>query len=279
MQHFRVVERPWRIAGYSGAALAAMLGGLVVAGAVFEPATRDQVAARIAESLAGQVAIERTDLALVRGRFELSGLAVRRAGEPDGAARGGDDAAGTLAIDVAAVRCELAPLGLALVDRGCRTLALAGLHVTASSLAVFQLRRPRRPPLVVGRVVLDDAQLVVGQGAGEQALGRITIAHAEAGATTLRTPLSWLLALRELDAVIELPAGIAIAVSYRDGTLRAAGALLGAAAVAVPVALPVADPAEDPAAEVARLAAFGKEIALRLALRRTSDWLESTLAH
>jgi len=264
VRHWAVVSRPWRIAGYAGLGLALAVGTLVAAAAVFEPRTREQVASRIAESLAARAAIAQGDLALVRGRLDLRGLTARR-----------EDAAGTLAVDVAALRCELPPLGLALIDRDCRTLALSGTRVAVSSLAVFQIRTPRRSPLVAGRVVIEDAQLALAPSE----LGRIalTIAHAEAGATIFRTPLSWLFALRELEAAIELPPGITFAVSYRAGMLRVSGALLGATSVAVPVALPIVDPAEGPGGEVARLAAFGKDVAARLFERRAADWLESTL--
>lgn len=268
MRHWVVVSRPWRIAGYAGLGLALAVGALVAAAAMFEPRTREQVASRIAESLAARAAIARGDLALVRGRLDLRGLTARR-----------EDAAGTLAVDVAALRCELPPLGLALIDRDCRTLALSGARLVASSLAVFQIRTPRRSPLVAGRVVIEDAQLALAPSAAPPEFGRIalTIAHAEAGATIFRTPLSWLFALRELEAAIELPAGITIAVSYRAGVLRVWGALLGATPVTVPVALPIVDPAEGPGGEVARLAAFGKDVAARLFERRAADWLQSTL--
>lgn len=258
-----------RTIGYGAAAPALVLGALVVTGAALEGRTRRGIAERIAEALQADAAIERGSLALVRGRLDLAGLAVRR-----------DDAVGHLAITVADLRCELPPLGLALVDGDCRELAITGARFEVSSAALLRLRPPRRPPLHAGRVVIDDARLVFAPSALVPDVGRvaIAIAHAEVGDTRFRTPLSWLFALRELEATIELPAGLTLALTYDHGVLRASGALLGAAPVIVPVELPAAQPGDDARTEIARLAAFGKAVAQRLVVQRAADWLESKLS-
>src|SRR5689334_17234708 len=72
---------------------------------------------RLAESLQAEVTIEDSDLALIRGRWELDKLTLRH-----------DDALGRLALDVGGVSCELAPLGWALVDRDCSELAVSGVR-------------------------------------------------------------------------------------------------------------------------------------------------------
>ena len=244
------------------------LGGLVVTGMVLEARTRSGVAARIAESLQADAAIERGSLSLVRGALDLEALAVRR-----------DDAIGHLGITVADLHCELPPLGLALVDRDCRELVVGGTRLEVSAAALFKLPHPRRPPLHARRVVIDDARFEFSPSAFLPEFGRVAIdiAHAEAGDTRFKTPLSWLFALRELRATIELPAGIILQLAYDRGELRAAGSLLGATPVVVPIALPVADPAADAHAEIARLVAFGKDVAERVVERRAVDWLESKL--
>ena len=264
-----VVPRPRRIVGVAVAVIGLALGALVATGMALEGRTRRSVAARLGESLQADAAIERGDLALVRGRLDLEGLALHR-----------DDAVGHLALAVAGIHCALPPLGLALVDRDCRALAITGTHLEVSAAALFQLEHPRRPPLHAGAVVVDDATLEFSPSAFLPDLGRIAIviAHAEAGETRFTTPLSWLFALRELRARLELPAGIALELSYDHGELRASGALFGATPVAVPVTLPVADPAGDPRAEVARLVAFGKDVAEQLVERKAADWLESKLS-
>jgi len=263
-----VVPRVRRIVGYVAGTVALVLVGLVIAGAALEGRTRRGVAERIAESLQAQATIERGSLALVRGALDLEALAVRR-----------DDAVGHLAIDVADMHCALPPLGLALVDRDCRELAVTGTRMEVSAAALFKLKPPRRPPLHAGRVVLDDARFEFSPSAFLPELGRIAIgiAHAEAAETRFKTPLSWLFALRELRATIELPGGIALDLRYDHGELRATGAILGAAPIVLPLALPVADPADDAHAEVARLVALGKDIAERVVVQRAEDWLRTKL--
>jgi hypothetical protein len=133
--------------------------------------------------------------------------------------------------------------------------------------------------------VIDDARLELSPSALLPDLGRIAISieHAEAGATTFKTPLSFLFALRALRATVELPAGITLQLTYELGQLRVAGGIFGAIPVALPITLPVADLADDPQAEVAKLVAFGvttfgKDLAGRLVTRRAEDWLKSKLS-
>ncbi|HET7500200.1 MAG TPA: hypothetical protein VFK02_04330 [Kofleriaceae bacterium] len=245
------------------------LAALLVLDVAIEGRTRRSVADRIAEPLEAEATIDRGDLALVRGRLELEGLAVRR-----------DDLIGHLAITVAGLRCELPPLGIAMVDRACRELWVRGPQLEISTAALLRLHRPQRPPLHAERVVIDDARLAFSPSAFVPGLGRIAIAidHAEAGATTFKTPLSWIFALRTLRATLELPAGITLQLAYDDGQLQVSGSMFGAAPVALPIALPVAELADDPAAELARLIAFGKDLAERLVARRAEDWLKSQLS-
>lgn len=262
------MSRPRRIAGYALAAVGLFAGALVVTDFALEGRTRASVADRIAESLQADAAIERGSLSLVRGALDLEGLSVRR-----------DDAIGHLGITVADLHCDLPPLGLALVDRDCRALIVGGTRLEVSAAALFKLPHPRRPPLHAGSIVIDDARLAFSPSAFLPGLGRIAIdiAHAEAGETTFKTPLSWLFALRELRATIELPAGITLQLTYDHGELRAAGGPLGATPVVVPSALPVADPADDARAQISRLVAFGKDVAERLVVQRAADWLHTKL--
>jgi hypothetical protein len=252
------------------AGLAAIwLAVLVVIGVALEGRTRRGVADRIAESLQADATIESGDLALVRGGIDLDNLAVHR-----------DDLIGQLSLTVAGLSCALPPLGLALVDRDCRELVVRGTRLEVSTLAVFRLRHPRRPPLHARHVVIDDARLELAATALLPSLGRVTITieHAEAGDTVFKTPVSWLFALRALRATIELPAGLTLHVSYEHGELRVAGGLFGSVPIALPVALPVADLADDPGAELAKLVALGKDLAERLVTRKAEDWLKSKLS-
>jgi hypothetical protein len=266
------VIRRRAIVGSLAAAAALWLLGLGLAGLVLEGQTRRRIAERIADSLQAEATIDRGDLALVRGSIDLAELAVRR-----------DDLIGHLAITVATLSCELPPLGLALVDRDCRDLAIRGPRLELSTAALFKLRPPKRPPLHARHVVIDDARVELSPSALLPSLGRVVvaIAHAEAGDTTFKTPLSWLFALRALDATVDLPGGITLHLAYDHGELRAAGGMFGATPIALPVALPVAELADDPAAELAKLVALGRALAeqvtQQLIERKAADWLRSKL--
>lgn len=221
---------------------------------------------RLGESLQATATVGATDLALIRGRLDFEQLAVHR-----------DDVVGHLAIDVASVRCELGPLGWALIDHACRELSVAGVRLEVSAAALFQLKHPKRPPIHVGRVEIDDATLVFAASAIAPGIGAIEIHidHAVSGATVLRTPLSWIFTLDELRARIDLPAGIAVHVAYAGGVLSASGALFGKTPVELPVALPSSD--GDAHAELELLAKLGKDLAERLVAKRAEDWLKSRL--
>jgi len=248
--------------------VAAWLGALLVLGRVLAGRQEGAVTSRLATSLHASARVEATDLALIRGRLTLAGLAVHR-----------DDDVGHLALDVPEIRCELPPLGWALVDHACRELAIRAPRLEVSSVALFQLRHPARRPIRAAHVVIDDAVLAFSPSALVPGLGRIAIriAHAEAGATVFRTPLSWLLTLRQLDASLELPAGLAVRLTYHDGRLSASGSLFGSRPVEVPLQLPVAQTARDAHEEIRQLVRLGEGVAERLVARRARDWIESKL--
>ncbi|HEX4455820.1 MAG TPA: hypothetical protein VH143_33400 [Kofleriaceae bacterium] len=253
-------------------AIAALVGvgvwltALVVIGVVVGRAQPAKIATRLGESLQGSASIADVDLALVRGELAIEGLAVHR-----------DDAVGHLALTVPDVRCELPPLGGALFDRGCRELAVRGVKLEISSLALFHLHHAKHPPVHADHITIDAATLEVSPSAILPELGKVTVRvdRAEAAATTLRTPLSWVCAMTFLDATIELPAGISLHLTYANGQLGAAGSLFGASPVVVPVDLPQA--ADDPRDEIHNLVAFGERVAEQLVEKRAADWLGAHL--
>jgi len=257
-----------RIAIGIGAVIALWLVALVVMGVALGGRQQRVIAEKLGESLHGDVTIDDVDLALVRGRLSLDHLVAKR-----------DDDVGHLAIEVASVRCELPPLGLALVDGECRELAIGGAKLEASSAALFKLAKPKQKPVHVRRAVIDDMTLVFSPTALLPSLGAVTIAieHAEAGATTFRTPLSFLFALDDLRARIDLPAHISLRVGYHGGMFEVSGALFGTTPVAVPFQLPRADTARDAREEIDLLVAAGKDVAQRLVAQRAADFLGSKL--
>lgn len=241
---------------------------LIVLGHTRAERTGGGVAARLGDSLQGTATFGGADLSLVRGGLELERLAVRR-----------DDALGKLSLEVAAVRCDLPPLGLALLDRECGELVVEGVRLEVSALALLRSRPAKRPPTRAQRVVIRDAVLGFGPSAFAPGLGRvqIRIEHAVAGPTRFRTPLSWIFALEELRASIELPAGLRVHLAYRGGVMSASGSMFGSAPVEIPVTLPVRSAAGDARAELAQLVEFGKSVAERLVARRAKQWLRSKL--
>ena len=223
---------------------------------------------RVGASLQAVARVGHSDLALVRGRWTLEDLAVRR-----------DDVVGHLALDVDRVRCELAPMGWALIDRDCGELAVRGVRVEVSTAALFKLKPQGAEPINAERVVIDDAHFVFLPSAIVPNMGRleISIDHAVAGPTVMRTPLSWLFALEELHARFALPANITVQLDYKLGLLTASGSIFGSQPVTLPVQIPAADAAHDAHAEMQLLVKIAKEIAERVVEQRATDWLNAKL--
>jgi hypothetical protein len=241
---------------------------LLVLGVLHRERTARGVADRLGDSLQGTATFADGDLALVRGGLSLERLAVQR-----------DDAIGQLSLEVAGVRCDLPPLGLALVDRECRDLVIDGIRLEVSALALLRLKKVKRTPTRAQHVVIRDAVLGFAPSAFLPSLGRVQIRveRAVAGPTRFRTPLSWIFALRELRASFDLPAGLVVNLAYRGGVMSASGSVFGEGPVEIPVTLPVREAADDGQAELARLVEFGQGVAEQLVARRASEWLRSKL--
>lgn len=248
--------------------LAVWLAALVIIGVLYAGRAGQRVTTRVGESLVAEATLDDANLALVRGHLELDGLKVRK------------HDLGNLVIDVAEIRCELPPLGVALIDRECRDLIVKGVRLDVDTAAVFQLKKPKRKPLHVRHVQIEDAVLTFAASAFVPSLGRISvkIEEATAGATTFKTPLSFLFSLTSFSATIELPAGITVKLGYRDGLLTAAGGIFGATPVAIPFAIPVPDSTDEAVEEVKKLVALGRDLAERLVARRAEDWLKQKLS-
>ena len=254
-----------RAAVVAGAVAAAWIVAMLVVGAVFAKRMADHVTERLGESLQATATVGSSDLAMLRGRLELGALAVRK------------DDIGKLALDVDDVRCELPPLGLALVDRSCGELAVRGVRLEVSTAAVFHIHNPKRNPIHADRVVIDDAMFVFAPSAMVSSVGRIAISidHAEAGRTVFKTPLSWLFSLQVLRARLELPAHATIQLRFDHGVLSAAGTLFGSSPVSVRVTLPA--PHGDARDEIRQLAELGIDFAEQLVTKRAEDWIRSKL--
>jgi hypothetical protein len=248
--------------------VATWMGVLLVLDVVFGARQNRSVIDHMTESLGGTTNVGDTDLALVRGRLRIEQLAVRR-----------DDVIGHLALDVEDLRCELGPLGWALVDRDCRELAIRGIHLELSSAALFKLPHPARRPIHAHHVMIDDARLEAAPSAFVPSLGRIAIdiEHAEAGDTVFVTPLSWIFSLTELRAKIDLPAGVSLTLAYRDGKLGAASSLFGSTPVELPLQLPILAVERTAHDEIVALVGLFTGLAEQLVAKRAEDWLRSKL--
>jgi hypothetical protein len=257
-----------RVAIISAAVLAGWLLLLFLLGFALGSRQERKTTERLAESQHALVTIDSSDLALIRGRWTMEGLALRH-----------DSELGKLSIDVAGVRCDLGPLGWALVDRSCGELAVSGVRMEVTSTAVFKQKRPKRKAMRADRVVIDDAVVVFAASALAPTTGRIEIAieHAESGPTLFRTPLSWLLTVTALRAHVLLPAGISVQLSYERGVMTATSSLFGASPVDMPLQLPAPGTAADGREEMQQLLEVGKDIGRRLVARRAADWLQSKL--
>jgi len=240
---------------------------LVIIGVAFSGRVAGRVTDRVGDSLAATVTVESSNLAMVRGHLELTGFKVRK------------DDIGHLSIDVAEIRCELLPLGLALVDRVCRDLVVDKVRLEVSTLAVFKFKKPKKKPLRVRRVEINDAVLTFSPSAFLPELGKVEIKvdYVEAGETVFKTPLSWIFSMKELRATLDLPAGIVVKLHYKDGVLRASGGVFGVAPVELPFSIPITGEGDDAQAEMKKLVQLGKELAEELVEKKAKDWLRSKL--
>ena len=136
--------------------------------------------------------------------------------------------------------------------------------------------RPEQPPVRVGALEIENGVIELMATGYWPGLARmvITIEHARAGATTLRTGLSWLFTLESLVARVDLPANITVRIAFADGALSASGGFFGKTPVTIPFQLPKLDDRD----EVEQLVALGKQLGKQLAIERAKRWLGSQLA-
>lgn len=204
------------------------------------------------------VTIGDLELSLVRGNVAIDDLHILK------------DDRGYLRIDVAHADADVLPLGLALVSDSAGDVRLTGVDVEISALGALDLSGGSRTPVTFDSLVIEGAHVRVRAAHVLPGVAEldVTIDRASTGATTLRTPLSWLFALRELTAHVDLPLGGAVAVSYAAGKLRLSGAMLGSAPIELPFELPVLEPAR----ELAQLAELGKRLVAELIALGSSRW-------
>lgn len=235
------------------------IAALLLAGWLGEGCAEARIEDRLARSLQAEATVDSVELGLVRGHVLLRQLRLERDGTTG------------FRIDVHRVDADVAPLGLAALQDTAGDVAVRGVRVEASALGLL-LREPsgRRPVRVDSlrledvRLSLDALRLLPGLAGVE-----VEVVRADVGPCTLRTPLSWVFALRRLTARLRLPAGIELGLEYAGGTLRLSGSLLGGTPLEVPFALPPLDPAR----ELDQLAELGARLAAALAREVGARWL------
>lgn len=241
---------------------------LFVLGFALAGRTGNRVAARFGESVRGTATIGDSSLGLILGNFSATKLAVKR-----------DDAIGRLSIEVGEVRCDLPPLGIALVDRTCGPLEIRDVKLELSSTAIFKFQRPKRRPFHADRVIADNVDLTFSPSTFVPSLGaiKIHIDHVEAGPTTFKTPLSFVFALEVLRAHVDLPGGITLQLRYASGKLSAAGSIFGSTPIELPLELPKIESTDDAQSELQKLVVFGKDLAEKLVAQKAEDWIRNKL--
>jgi hypothetical protein len=244
-----------------GGVVAAWCAALVVAGYAAAGCQQRKVEARIAKAFEGDAAFGDAQLSLLRGTFGGDDLKVTKTSP-----------LGTMTVTVGRLEADLPPLGWALVDAHLRELRLRDVELTASTLELLRPRNRGGKPFSVDGLVLDDVHLVTAPATVMPALGRleVTIEHARAGPTVLRTALSWVFSLDELVARIDVGDGVTVKVEYRDGKMKASGGVFGGGWVEVPFVIPVLEPAH----ELEQLATMGIDLAEKMTVRQAEGWLQ-----
>jgi hypothetical protein len=212
---------------------------------------------KLSQGLGAEVKIGGVDLGLVRGQFELAQLDLRRRD------------VGSMHIVIQEAMLDTAPLGQALFHRDrADKLTIRGLTIELSSWAV--LAPPPGNPLAfhVGSFDFSSVTLLLAPtlllpGAGSVTL---TIDRAKGGATTLRSAVSWLFSVDELDARVGLPGGATATLRYRS--TRASGKpgaregklVVGSSLLAKELTIPLTMPAIVDGDELTALRQLGTRI-------------------
>lgn len=242
-----------------GALAVAYLVALVIASYAARGLVADTVRDRLAASLDGDAAIGEVDLALVRGHATLRGLAVER------------QHFGTLRLAIDRVDVDLAPLGAVVFDRDARQVTITGARMLISGGGALSLPRRHTRPITVGGLELRDSVVEIVPTTALPQLGRvrITIATARAGHTRVRTAMSWLFSLEELEATVELPGADPFTLRFRDRHFVVVGGPFGDTPVELPVEVPRVAAEDEPA----QLRALAFDLGTQLAARRLRRWL------
>lgn len=168
---------------------------------------------RLAKGLGAEVKVGGVDVGLVRGQLEVAQLDLKRKD------------VGAMHIVVQKAELDVAPLGGFLFARDrAEELRVRGLTIELSTWAV--LAPPPGNPLAfhVDRFDFSNVTLLIAPTLLLPGAGSVTlqIDRAKGGATTLRSAVSWLFSVDELEARVSLPGGMAANIKYTAAARQSA---------------------------------------------------------
>jgi hypothetical protein len=247
----------WRLFLFCVVLLSLWLVTLAIVGEVGSNWVSRRVQEKLSQGLGAEVKIGGVDIGLVRGRFEVAQMFLSRKD------------IGAMRIEIEKAYADTAPLGFALFERDrAYKLTIDGLVIELSSWAV--LAPPPGSPLAFhveefdfSRVELLLAPTLLLPGAGSVEL---KIDRAKGGATTLRSAVSWLFSIEELDARVGLPGGATATVKYRGSKLLEKGGerkgtlTLGSSLLDKEVTIPLTLPSVVDGDELSALRQLGARI-------------------
>jgi hypothetical protein len=252
-----------RLIFWLGGTTVVYLAILVVAGWLAPGCAADRIEQRLAGSLDAEVTVGDVELGLIGGHVTLRDLRIVR-----------DQGAVDIAID--RVDAEIASLGRVLWDRDLGEVRVRGVAVTVTGSGAVGLRGDgKAEPVRMRSLRLEDVELTLMPTALLPGLGRVEVhlERAVTGPLVLRNALSWVFALGEIHAVVDV-GGASAEVDYTSGQLRVGAGLFGAKPLTVPFRIPEPDPDALELDQLKTLAiAVGKAIGPRAAGR----WLRNQL--
>jgi hypothetical protein len=231
-------------------------GGLFGGGCV-----KRRLTERLAKTLDAEVSIGDVSLSLVRGRVELRDLVIER------------KTGAHMRIEIDQIVADTAPLGWMLFDREARDVLVRDADISLSAAGAVALRNVKAPVMKIRKLRLDDVRLHVAPTALMPVLGAVdvTIDSATTAPVEVRSALSWIFAIRELQAKLDAPGGVSVGVGYGAKMLKVDGSLFGSTPLAVPFELPVPDPT---ALELAQLRDVATRLATALGKQTVENWLK-----
>jgi hypothetical protein len=248
-----------RLLFWLGGGVVGYLAVLVAAGWLVPGCVGERIERRLAASLEAEVTVGDVDLDLLGGQVILRDLRIVR-----------DQ--GAVDIAVARVDAEIASFGRVIYDRDLGEVAVEGVDVTLTGSGAVGLRGDRRAePVRMESLRLTDVDVVLMPTALLPRLGRIDVHldHAVTGPLVLRNAMSWLFALDDLHAVVDV-GGASAQVAYENGALGVGAGLLGSRPITVPFRMPRPDPE---ALEIEQLKTLALALGKALGPAAAGRWL------